>query len=303
MLCVRKPIRASLFSLSFRPRHFPPNVNIISLLNDRDGRQPSPSATGRTKRQKNRWLYRCTRLSKFLGFPLSCVFFFFFFFSAPSSKQRRSSFSPFSFSPFYLTIRPPVSTHQHIDPTSPPSTIYGTRNRTDTRQRERESLVAIRNRKSPKKSKDERNVGTLVAVIFFDSKNGGGVQTYTAMEVRLLRKRSWTLAGRPAGRPSSRHVSTRMSGMACGTQSDFERSRFGGQKPTADGLSVLLVVVCDRFRSRNKIDDNFIFGVWFFPFFLIQNGTTCRFDNHDRKAHTRTHAQLAHKYIINLDFS
>lgn len=109
---------------------------------------------------------------------------------------------------------------------------------------------------------------------FFDSKNWRGVQTYTAMEVRLLRKRSWTLAGRPAGRPSSRHVSTRMSGMACGTQSDFERSRFGGQKPTADGLSVLLlVVVCDRLRSRNKIDDNFILKFCFFFVFLIQNGT------------------------------
>lgn len=106
----------------------------------------------------------------------------------------------------------------------------------------------------------------MVSVDFFDSKNWRGCfKTYTAMEVRLLRKRSWTLAGRPAGRPSSRHVSTRMSGMACGTQSDFERSRFGGQKPTADGLSVLLVVVCDRFRSRNKIDDNFIskFGFFF----------------------------------------
>ncbi|KAI9563606.1 hypothetical protein GHT06_011070 [Daphnia sinensis] len=61
-----------------------------------------------------------------------------------------------------------------------------------------------------------------------------------------------------------------MSGMACGTHSDFERSRFGGQKPTADGLSVLLVAACDRFRSRNKIDDNFIFTFVFFRFQLFK---------------------------------
>lgn len=201
--------------------------------------------------------------------------FFFFFFSAPSSKQRRSSFSPFSLSlaPFYLTIRPPVSTHQHIDPTSLPPF----NNIRDSRphRHQRESGVFITTFSISKKP-IQRKFRDLVGgncvkwfrfIFFFDSKNWRGVQTYTAMEVRLLRKRSWTLAGRPAGRPSSRHVSTRMSGMACGTQSDFERSRFGGQKPTADGLSVLLVVVCDRLRSRNKIDDNFISKFCFFSSF------------------------------------
>ncbi len=126
-------------------------------------------------------------------------------------------------------------------------------------------------------------------LIFFDSKNWRGCfKTYTAMEVRLLRKRSWTLAGRPAGRPSSRHVSTRMSGMACGTQSDFERSRFGGQKPTAEGLSVLLVVVCDRFRSRNKIDDNFI--LWVFRLFDSKCDHLSGWQSRPEGTHTHTHA-------------
>ena len=108
-------------------------------------------------------------------------------------------------------------------------------------------------------------------------------KTYTAIEVRLWRKRSWTFPGTPEA-PSSRHVSTRMSGMACGTHSDLERSRFGGQKPTADGLSAL-VDVCDRLRSRNQIDDNFIFV----NFNSIAQKMWPPVDHLDTNTHTHTH--------------
>jgi hypothetical protein len=41
----------------------------------------------------------------------------------------------------------------------------------------------------------------------------------------------------------------------------------------------------------------------FFFVFLIQIGTTCRVDNHDRKAHTHTRTHTISAQIINLDFS
>ena len=69
----------------------------------------------------------------------------------------------------------------------------------------------------------------------FKKKNLSRIVAYTAMDVRLLRTRKSGTA-QLGIEASSLQVSTRMSGMACGTHSDLERSRFGGQNPTADGL-------------------------------------------------------------------